>query len=139
MIVLAAAAAVIATFWVALALPPLRRFPRDHFLRPVEPPVAGPRVAVLVPARDEASMLPLTLPSLLMQRYPDWELVLVDDGSTDGTAETAARLAAQPPPGAAERPASGAREVRVVTAGEKPAGWAGKMHALQRGHQPGTG
>ncbi len=116
---LAAAAALIAAFWLALALAPLRRFPRDHFLRAVEASTGAPRVAVLVPARDEAAMLPLTLPSLLAQRYPDYEVLLIDDGSTDGTAEVAARF--------------GPERLRVVSAGDKPAGWAGKMHALQRG------
>ncbi len=67
MTILAAAAALIAAFWLALALSPLRRFPRDHFLRKVAEPERLPRgarrrVAVLVPARDEAAMLPLTLP-----------------------------------------------------------------------------
>jgi cellulose synthase/poly-beta-1,6-N-acetylglucosamine synthase-like glycosyltransferase len=44
-----------------------------------------PRVSILVPARNEAAMLPATLPGLLQQDYPDYEVVLVDDGSSDGT------------------------------------------------------
>ena len=82
-------------------------------------PATAPRVAVLVPARDEATMLPLTLPPLLAQQYPDYEVLLIDDGSTDGTVAVAARFA------------SG--RLRIVSAGDKPEGWAGKMHALQRG------
>ncbi|HEX2464596.1 MAG TPA: glycosyltransferase [Thermoanaerobaculia bacterium] len=129
MTILAAAAALIAAFWLTLALSRLRRFPRDHFLRKVAEtrttPAAAPRVAVLVPARDEAAMLPLTLPSLLAQEYPDFEVLLVDDGSTDGTADVAAAAARN----------LGARSApfRVIAAGDKPAGWAGKMYALQRG------
>ena len=39
-----------------------------------------PRVSILVPARNEAAMLPSTLPGLLQQDYPDYEVVLVDNG-----------------------------------------------------------
>lgn len=53
-----------------------------------------PDVAVVVPARDEAEVLPLSLPSLLAQDYPGRaEIFLVDDGSSDGTGELARSLA----------------------------------------------
>lgn len=53
-------------------------------------PVRWPSVAVVVPARDEAEMLPVSLPSLLAQDYPgDAEIFLVDDCSEDGTGELA--------------------------------------------------
>src|SRR5262245_3659966 len=52
-----------------------------------------PSVVAVVPARDEAAMLPLTLPSLLGQGYPgELAVVLVDDGSSDGTARVAESL-----------------------------------------------
>jgi hopene-associated glycosyltransferase HpnB len=126
MVALAAVAAVVLAFWLALALDPLRRFPRDRFLETADAAAPVPRVAVLVPARDEAAVLPQTLPSLLRQDYPEYDVVLVDDGSTDGTASVARGLAA-----AAGEAAVG--RFTVVDAGAKPAGWAGKMHALARG------
>ena len=48
-------------------------------------PGAAPRVSVLLPARDAAALLPSCLASLSRQTLGEWECVVVDDGSTDGT------------------------------------------------------
>jgi len=50
------------------------------------------RVTVIVAARDAARTLPETVASLAAQSYRDWEAILVDDGSADGTGELAAAL-----------------------------------------------
>lgn len=56
-------------------------------------PVDWPSVAIVVPARDEAGMLPVSLPSLLAQDYPGAaEIFLVDDCSKDGTGALAREL-----------------------------------------------
>src|SRR5262245_15951251 len=76
--------------------------------RPGSPgPRPWPSVVAVVPARDEAAILPETLPTLLAQDYPGaFSVVLVDDASTDGTAavaaavSTRASVAASTPPGA---------------------------------------
>ena len=93
LLALLAAGGVSAAIWLAVLLDPARAWD----LRPVgedEPsppePVAWPRVAVIVPARNEAAQLPETLPALLAQEYPGvWDVVLVDDRSTDATADRA--------------------------------------------------
>ncbi|MFE4620372.1 glycosyltransferase, partial [Streptomyces sp. NPDC056747] len=98
------------------------------------PPVGGgrsvpaeggwPRVVVVVPARDEAAVLPLSLPSLLAQDYPgEAEVILVDDGSTDGTGRLAGELAE----------ARGGLPLTVVSPGEPEPGWTGKLWALRHG------
>ena len=81
-------------------------------------------VAIVVPARDEAEVLPLSLPSLLAQQYPgSARVILVDDNSTDGTGELARKLGEAP----------GSLPLTVTTPGEPPAGWTGKLWALRHG------
>ncbi|MFD9225054.1 glycosyltransferase [Streptomyces sp. NPDC060064] len=87
-------------------------------------PSLWPDVVIVVPARDEAEVLPVSLPSLLAQDYPGRaEILLVDDGSTDGTPELARALA--------ER--HGGLPLRVVSPGEPEPGWTGKLWALRHG------
>ncbi len=86
-------------------------------------PAAWPRVSIIVPARNEAAILPETLPSLLAQNYPgSFQVILVDDHSTDGTADVAKALAAK----AADR-------LVIVSAPDLPKGWSGKVAAMQAG------
>jgi hopene-associated glycosyltransferase HpnB len=87
-----------------------------------------PRVTAVVPARDEAAMLPETLPSLLDQDYPGpFAVVLVDDQSADGTASVARGLAAR-----ARHP------LTVVEGSPPPEGWAGKVWAMAQGAEAAT-
>ncbi|MER8058316.1 glycosyltransferase [Streptomyces sp. SID8366] len=87
-------------------------------------PDAWPSVCVVVPARDEAAVLPASLPSLLAQDYPGRaEVFLVDDGSADGTGELARALS--------ER--HGGLPLTVGSPGEPPAGWTGKLWAVRHG------
>ncbi|MYQ94444.1 glycosyltransferase [Streptomyces sp. SID4946] len=100
-------------FWRTDVRLPLRREPE-----------VWPPVCVVVPARDEAAVLPASLPSLLAQDYPGRaEVFLVDDGSTDGTGELARALS--------ER--HGGLPLTVGSPGEPPAGWTGKLWAVRHG------
>lgn len=88
-------------------------------------PDRWPSVGVVIPARDEAAVLPETLPTLLEQDYPgELAVWLVDDASTDGTASVAQAMT--------QRGASRASLV-VLAAPPPPSGWTGKVHALQCG------
>jgi hopene-associated glycosyltransferase HpnB len=86
---------------------------------------ASPRVIAVVPARDEAASVGTAVSSLLAQRLTvPLELIVVDDGSTDGTAEVARRAA----------DAAGAGERLTVLRGAPPApGWTGKLWAMSQG------
>ncbi|MEV7320709.1 glycosyltransferase [Streptomyces sp. NPDC093970] len=96
----------------------------DVRLPPQGDPGRWPDVCVVVPARDEAAVLPLSLPSLLAQDYPGRaEVFLVDDGSADGTGRLARELAGR----------HGGLPLTVVSPGEPPAGWTGKLWAVRHG------
>jgi hopene-associated glycosyltransferase HpnB len=77
-----------------------------------------PAVTAVVPARNEAPMLPVTVPTLLAQDYPgEFTITVVDDGSTDGTAAAASAL----------------RGVTVIAGQPREPGWAGKVWAMAQG------
>jgi hopene-associated glycosyltransferase HpnB len=82
-----------------------------------------PRVAVVVPARDEAAVLPLSLPSLLAQDYArPLTVIVVDDQSEDSTFNVARSIDSR-----------AGREVVVLRAEPRPPGWTGKVWAMQQG------
>jgi hopene-associated glycosyltransferase HpnB len=84
-----------------------------------------PRVVAIVPARNEAETISLTLESLISQDYPgELQIVLVDDHSEDATAMLAQRLVEAG--GAANR-------VTILQAAPLEAGWTGKLWALEQG------
>ncbi|NJL00736.1 MAG: glycosyltransferase [Spirulinaceae cyanobacterium SM2_1_0] len=87
-----------------------------------------PAVCAIVPARDEADLLPQTLPSLLAQTYPgQFRVILADDRSTDGTADLARAIAAE-----------SLTPLQVLTVAPLPAGWTGKLWAVEQGFQAVT-
>jgi cellulose synthase/poly-beta-1,6-N-acetylglucosamine synthase-like glycosyltransferase len=65
-----------------LQLEAAREFPLDKH----------PRVSILIPARNEAAILEKSLPRFLEQDYDNYEVILVDDGSTDGTPQLAEKF-----------------------------------------------
>ena len=93
---------------------------RDDWPSPQVP--ARPPVAAVVPARNEADCIGRTIASLLAQDYPGpWTVILVDDDSSDGTAEIA------------HRGADGNERLKVVRSRGLPAGWTGKLWAIKQG------
>jgi hopene-associated glycosyltransferase HpnB len=115
-----AALALLAWVWLLLARGGWWR--AGPQLAPASPAVT-PSVTAVVPARDEADVIAASLSSLLGQDYAGaFEVVVVDDGSADGTAEQARAAAG----GAAGR-------LRVLAGAPRPLGWAGKLWAVQQG------
>jgi glycosyltransferase involved in cell wall biosynthesis len=90
-------------------------------------PDVWPRLSVLIPACNEAANLESAVATLLQQDYPDLEIILVDDRSTDGTGEIIDRFAREDP------------RIHAVHIQTLPPGWLGKVHALHQGVEQASG
>ena len=97
--------------------------PQLPALPPASAPAELPAVDIIVPARDEAETIRPVIASLLAQDYAgELRILLVDDNSTDGTAELAGTA-----PG-----------LHVIRGQAKPQGWSGKLWALSQGIAAGS-
>lgn len=101
------------------------RLPREV---PEGPPSRCPGVTVVIPARNEAVNLPTVLATVTSSRYPDFDVVVVDDRSSDGTGALARSFA----PGRARR-------LTVLDGTELPEGWLGKPWACWQGARGARG
>lgn len=89
------------------------------------PSALYPSVCAVVPARNEADLLPVTLRSLLNQDYPgSYSVILVDDHSTDGTASVAQQVA---------QDLNKSWQLQMISGVPLPAGWTGKLWAMEQG------
>ena len=91
------------------------------------PPIAGTPVTIVIPARNEAGTIETVVRSILASAYRPFELIVVDDRSTDGTAVIVERLAADEP------------RLRLVHGEALPDGWYGKPWACAQGAKAGSG
>lgn len=94
---------------------------------PAECALDAPRVSVILPARNEAKHIVQCVRTLLATRYPNLEVIVVNDHSTDGTAQLARDAAAGDP------------RLRVIENPDLPAGWFGKQWACHNGSLVATG
>lgn len=99
----------------------------DIVTTPVPAPAGGPLISVLVPARNEQGNIRRCVQAVLAQDYPNFELLVLDDRSTDATPAILAELS------------QGEPRLLVLSGAELPAGWAGKPHALYQAAQQAHG
>ncbi len=98
---------------------------RDDLTETPNPPDPWPSVVAIVPARDEADVIARAIESLLAQDYSGpFRIILVDDRSSDGTAQVARKAALAC--GRSER-------LEILSGDERPAGWTGKVWAMRQG------
>jgi chlorobactene glucosyltransferase len=92
---------------------------------PPQPP-AAPLISVIVPARNEARNIRSCIEALVAQTYPNLELIVVDDRSTDNTLEILRDFASR-------HDNDHGLAFTIIQGVDLPPGWAGKPHALQQG------
>jgi cellulose synthase/poly-beta-1,6-N-acetylglucosamine synthase-like glycosyltransferase len=129
MLLLALLTAASALYWGSQALLLLRVVRSVPTLSAVHapPPTRWPRLSLIIPARNEERTLEPALRSKLANAYPELELVLVNDRSTDATGAVAESFARTEP------------RLQVVQVEQLPEGWLGKVHAMQRGLERASG
>ena len=117
----------IAILWsLPWIVPPLVTYFRLRHSRSLDdesdvPLAEPPLVSVIIPARNEAHNISRCIKSILSTSYPNLEVIVIDDSSTDGTADVARRAAEGDP------------RARVVTNAALPEGWFGKQWACAAG------
>ncbi len=92
------------------------RMPQNNGKLPEPPPL----ISVLIPARDEEKNIANCLASLRQQDYPSFEVMVLDDNSSDKTADIVNQIAAED------------KRIRLVEGEPLPEGWAGKPFACHQ-------
>ena len=105
----------------------LAAFPRLSRAAKGRPTGKLPRVSIVIPARDEEEDVESAVRSHLAHDYPDFEVIVVNDRSTDRTPEIVEALARQD------------SRLTVIAGSDPPAGWLGKPHALYLGARAAGG
>jgi len=90
----------------------------DIVVESASPPPDAPLISVCVPARNEERNIRACIESILAQDYPNFEVIILDDRSTDGTSEILRQLASRND------------QLKIIHGSNLPKGWAGKPHAL---------
>jgi glycosyltransferase involved in cell wall biosynthesis len=105
----------------ALGMPKVADISRPAWDRNPVSPSGNPRVSIIVPARNEEESIEQALTQLLVLDYDNYEIIAVNDRSTDRTGEIMESLAAKP---------SARGQLRVIHHHELPKGWLGKTQSM---------
>ncbi len=88
----------------------------DIIVEPVDPPSNAPLISVCIPARNEERNIRACVEAVLDQTYPNFEVIVLDDRSTDSTLEILHSIQND--------------KLKIINGSDLPSGWAGKPHAL---------
>ena len=113
----------------AFGMPHIADIARPEWDRRPTTPKGEPRVSIVVPARNEEEHIRQTLLQLLALDYSNYEIIAVNDRSTDCTGQIMNEVAV----------AESATRLKVIHISELPAGWLGKTHAMWTAGQQASG
>jgi chlorobactene glucosyltransferase len=105
----------------------------DIVVTPTPPPSNGPLISVCVPARNEERNIRVCVESIRVQDYPNLEVIVLEDRSTDATSEILRQLAMESDSllsPVKEHIPLGRPSLQIIHGANLPSGWAGKPHAL---------
>jgi glycosyltransferase involved in cell wall biosynthesis len=114
----------------ALGMPKVADISRPEWDRKPATPKGNPRVSIIVPARNEVEHIAPALTTLLKLDYDNYEVIAVNDRSTDRTGEVMDRIASTP---------EASTRLKVIHVAELPPGWLGKVHAMWSAAQQASG
>lgn len=115
---------ILGMFWVTLVnLLHIKKLPAE----PQKPGLDTPRISVLIPARNEERCIEACITSLAEQEYTNFEVVVLDDGSTDDTPNILRRMLIKYP------------NLTVLKGSPLPTGWVGKPWACHQLAQQADG
>lgn len=116
-------------YWLAQLYALIRTITRIGFLEDVSENdlSTNPKVSIIIPVRNEEETLEAAIRSRLKDHYPNREMILIDDRSTDRTPDIIKKISSENPC------------IRSITITSLPEGWLGKPHALMRGLEQATG
>lgn len=92
--------------------------------------ISQPRVSIIVPARNEEEHIEESLSRLLQLDYENYEVIAINDRSTDRTGEVMDNVAARP---------EAQNRLKMIHIAELPPGWLGKVHAMWTGAKQASG
>jgi glycosyltransferase involved in cell wall biosynthesis len=114
----------------ALGMRKVADISRPEWDRKPATPNGNLRVSIIVPARNEEEHIGPALATLLKLDYDNYEVIVVNDRSTDRTGEVIDRIASAP---------EAIGRVKAIHVTELPAGWLGKVHAMWSAANQATG
>jgi chlorobactene glucosyltransferase len=105
------------------------------FPKPLAPQTPAPLISIIIPARNEQRNIRDCVESLLAQDYPSFEVIVVEDRSTDATPQILAEILTDVGGRETGQPgkSDSVKRLRVLSGKELPPGWVGKPHALAQG------
>jgi len=106
------------------------QYQMDIVVEPAPPPTNAPLISVCIPARNEERNIRACVEAVLAQDYPNLEVIVLDDRSTDATPEILRKLTLESDSLLSRQTREQAPVLQIISGSDLLKGWAGKPHAL---------